>query len=126
MKQWRVGCIAVATLCTLSACATARAAPRESARHLAAAVVLSPALDAPPLALPNYDGTPVTPARLRGAVLLVTFTYTHCRTVCPLIVARLRALRQELGSTARNVQLIAVSSDPQGDTPEAVGQFLAA
>ncbi len=86
--------------------------------------VLTPARTAPPIALRNYLGQPVTLAEYRGKAALVTFLYTHCPDVCPLITANLRATLGVLGAKAGLVQIIAVSVDPQGDTPPAVADFL--
>jgi protein SCO1 len=58
--------------------------------------------------------------------VLVTFVYTHCPDVCPLIVADLAAAQRQLGSQARRVQIIAVTVDPRRDTPSAIRAFLAA
>ena len=87
--------------------------------------LLSPLRAAPPLStLRNYQGQPVNLAGYRGKAVFVTFLYTHCPDVCPLIASHLHTVLAELGSRARNVQLIAVSVDPRGDTPGAVAAFL--
>ena len=86
---------------------------------------LSPLRAAPPLStLRNYQGQPVNLASFRGKAVFVTFLYTHCPDVCPLIASHLHTVLAQLGSRARNVQLIAVSVDPRGDTPGAVAAFL--
>jgi protein SCO1 len=83
-----------------------------------------PAKQAPPLQLRDYTGKPVTLAQFRGKAVLITFLYTHCPDVCPLIASNLRVALTELGPHATQAQLIAVSVDPQGDTPAAVAGFL--
>ena len=85
-----------------------------------------PSRAAPPIALRNYRGEPVTLAQYRGRAVLVTFLYTHCPDVCPLIAANLRVALAQLGGRASSAQLIAVSVDPGGDTPAAVASFLRA
>jgi protein SCO1/2 len=58
--------------------------------------------------------------------LLVTFVYTHCQDVCPLITSNLRTAQILMGpALAARTQIIAVSVDPRGDTPKAVAGFLA-
>jgi protein SCO1/2 len=89
-------------------------------------LVLSPAKPAPPLALRNYTGTPVSLAALRGKAVLVTFVYTHCTDVCPLIVANLAAAQRQLGPAARKLRILAVTVDPRRDTPKAIKAFLSA
>ena len=86
--------------------------------------VLTPPRIAPPIELRNYRGQPVTLVDYRGKAVLVTFLYTHCPDVCPLITANLRAMVGVLSSKASLVQVIAVSVDPKGDTPPAVAEFL--
>jgi len=94
--------------------------------HLDAAGVLTPIENAPPLALHNYLGQPVNIASYRGKAVLVTFLYTHCPDICPLITSNLRVAENLLGSKGDSkVQIIAVSVDPKGDTPKAIASFLA-
>jgi protein SCO1 len=90
-----------------------------------AAEVFSPPAPAPPLALHNYLGQPMNIASYRGRAVLVTFIYTHCPDVCPLITAGLHTTLELLGSRSSQVQIIAVSVDPRGDTKKAVAAFLA-
>jgi protein SCO1 len=91
----------------------------------AAAVFSSPA-PAPALALHNYLGQPINIASYRGKAVLVTFLYTSCPDICPLITASLHATLELLGpAESAHVQVIAVSVDPRSDTPKAVAAFLA-
>ncbi|HXR28054.1 MAG TPA: SCO family protein [Solirubrobacteraceae bacterium] len=85
-----------------------------------------PARAAPPIALHNYLGRPVTLAQYRGRAVLVTFLYTHCPDICPLIASNLRVALGRLGPLAGRVQVIAVSVDPRGDTPATVARFVSA
>lgn len=86
---------------------------------------VKPPQPAPPLQLDNSLGEPVNIADYRGKAVLVTFIYTDCPDVCPLIVGNLHAAQKELGAEADKLQIIAVSVDPKGDTPKAVNAFLA-
>jgi protein SCO1/2 len=76
--------------------------------------------------LRDYQGHAVNLASYRGRAVLVTFIYTHCPDVCPLIVGNLHAARAMLGNAAGKLQIIAVSTDPRGDTPRTVAAFLQA
>lgn len=71
-------------------------------------------------------GDRVVLSDLRGKAVLVTFLYTHCVDVCPLITANLRIVLQRLGPQERKVEIVAVSVDPRGDTRQSVATFLAA
>ena len=68
-------------------------------------------------------GTPVTLAGQRGRYVLVTFLYTHCPDVCPLIAANLNAALRTLGAGTKHVRVLAVSVDPKGDTAAAVRAY---
>jgi protein SCO1 len=96
------------------------------AANFDAAAVLAPATQAPALQLRNYLGQPVNIASYRGKAVLVTFLYTSCPDICPLITSNLRVALNMMGpAKASKVQIIAVSVDPRGDTPKAVAAFLA-
>lgn len=84
-----------------------------------------PARPAPPIHLRNYLGREVTLSQYRGKAVLVTFLYTNCPDVCPLIASNLRVALNMLGKRASRAQIIAISVDPRGDTPGAVAHFLA-
>src|ERR1700722_18492866 len=91
-----------------------------------AAEGLTPAETAPPLSLRNYLGKRINIDSYRGKTVLVTFLYTNCPDVCPLIASNLRVAQNLMGSKeASRTQVIAVSVDPKGDTPKAVAEFLA-
>jgi protein SCO1/2 len=94
---------------------------------LQASGLLTPVAPAPPLALRNSLGQRVDLSSYRGKAVFVTFLYTHCPDVCPLIAANLRVAENLLAKVdASKVALIAVSVDPRGDTKQAVAAFLAA
>ncbi len=88
--------------------------------------VLTPVRPAPATVLRDSLGRTVDLARYRGRALLVTFLYTHCPDVCPLIAAKLAAVRARLGAAAGRVALVAISVDPGGDTPRTAAAFLRA
>jgi protein SCO1/2 len=88
-----------------------------------AGVALHPPRVAQPIALHDAEGRPVTLAGQRGRFVLVTFIYTHCVDVCPLITANLNAALRAIGPERRNVRVLAVSVDPVGDTAAAVQAY---
>jgi protein SCO1/2 len=55
--------------------------------------------------------------------VLVTFLYTHCPDVCPLIAKNLNAALRSMGADRDRVRVLAVSVDPKGDTVSAVRAF---
>lgn len=79
---------------------------------------------APPLRLHNYLGETVDLKDYRGKAVLLTFIYTHCPDTCPLIVSHIKTALAELGPKARDVQVIAISTDPRGDNRRTVTAFV--
>ncbi|MBV8226304.1 MAG: SCO family protein, partial [Verrucomicrobia bacterium] len=56
---------------------------------------------------------------VKGRVAALSFIFTTCTTICPLIGADLGRLQTELGQAlGGNIVLISVSVDPATDTPE--------
>ena len=84
---------------------------------------VTPPRAAPPIRLHDAAGRTVTLAAQRGRYVLVTFLYTHCPDVCPLIAQNLNAAVKSLGANANRVTVLAVSVDPTGDTPSAVRSY---
>ena len=82
------------------------------------------ATDAPDFTLTDgVSGRAVTLSAHRGQVVALTFLYTTCPDVCPLTATRFRAAQAELQGDASRVTFIAVSVDPDRDTPKAVQDF---
>jgi protein SCO1 len=98
-----------------------------AAHALQGGLIVNPPVAAPPLRLPSYvGGRPLSISSMRGHAVFVTFVYTHCPDICPLIVSDLAAAQRALGKRARSARFIAVTIDPRRDTPTAVRAFLAA
>jgi len=107
----------------LSACGGSSS---DSPKPKLAGLQAKPQVPAPPLRLRDSLRKPVNISNYRGKAVLVTFIYTHCPDVCPLIVGHLHSALATLGPAASKLQIIAVSTDPIGDTPKTVKKFLAA
>jgi protein SCO1/2 len=123
----------VALLTFLSGCGSSGKTPKSATNASAttgsyrAEAKLSPATAAPPLRLRNYLGQPVDIAQYRGKPVLVTFIYTHCPDVCPLITSNLRVAQNLMGADGPSkAQVIAVSVDAKGDNRRTVTAFLKA
>jgi protein SCO1/2 len=76
-------------------------------------------------ALRDQHGRTVQLSSLRGKVVVLTFLYTHCTDVCPLIAENVDRALRSLGPRGRDVAMLAVSVDPDHDTPRAVARFVA-
>lgn len=85
---------------------------------------IRPSRQAPLTAGTGHDGEPVSvPAD--GTPALVTFLFANCPDICPTAARTIRTALNTAGPEADPVDVVAVSVDPVGDTPEAVGEFLA-
>ena len=80
--------------------------------------------DAPEITLHDQNGTLFKLSSLRGKAVFLTFVYSHCPDVCPLMLQALAAAKHKLEHPS-SMQIVAVSVDPKGDTPKAVKSFLA-
>jgi len=87
---------------------------------------LSPAVPAPPLdTLRNYTGSSFNLADDRGKAVFVTFLYTHCPDVCPLIASNLHNAYARMTPSMRSqVAIVVVSVDPRGDNARTVTAFM--
>jgi protein SCO1/2 len=82
---------------------------------------------APAFQLLDQDGRLVSLDSLDGDLFVVTFAYTTCPDTCPLTLRRLIAAHQRLPVTLRDrIRLLAVTVDPERDTPERVRQYVVA
>lgn len=83
-----------------------------------------PPKPAPRLQLKDSTGKRFDIADFRGKAVLVTFLYVNCPDVCPLMTANLHTAVKQLGPKANDLQIVAVSTDPERDTPKAVNKYL--
>jgi protein SCO1 len=79
-----------------------------------------------PFKLVNGEGRPVTDRDFRGHYLLVYFGYTFCPDVCPTTLNQMAEALDALGPKADQVQPLFITVDPKRDTPQVVGQYVAA
>lgn len=78
---------------------------------------------APNFSLTDQFGRPISLAQFKGKPVVLTFLYTHCPDQCPLTAEKLHAVMLSLGSDAQRVGVVAVSTDPKGDTRAAALNF---
>jgi len=73
--------------------------------------------------LTDQEGQPFSREDLRGRWTLLFTGFTNCPDVCPLTVALMAELRRRLSRD--DMQFLFVSVDPERDTPEVIGRYLA-
>ena len=81
-------------------------------------------LPSPGFALVDQREQPVSLTDLRGQAVALTFIYTSCPDVCPMIATKMRDAYQQLSPDDREqVALVAITVDPERDTAEALRAF---
>ena len=82
---------------------------------------------APDFALTSQDGDDVTLGSHRGKVVAVTFIYTWCPDICPMLTDKMAQVQDALGDDFGNeVAFVSISFDPERDTPEVLRHYAAA
>jgi protein SCO1/2 len=80
---------------------------------------------APDFTLIDQRGQPRRLADLQGQAVVLTFIYTNCPDVCPLVVERIKQAETRLPRYVRErVAVVAVTVDPERDTPPVLQAFL--
>jgi protein SCO1/2 len=84
---------------------------------------VEPARDAPLTAGRDANGEKVSVPE-PGRPAIVTFLYTHCPDICPLTAQEISQALDQADVTTDDIDVVAISVDPKGDTPAAVQAFL--
>ncbi len=75
--------------------------------------------------LTNQDGKKVTNKDFAGKKLLVYFGFTNCPDICPVSMAIITEVMNQLQTAnVKNVQPIFISVDPERDTPAVLKKYL--
>ncbi|MCW9707093.1 SCO family protein [Fodinibius salsisoli] len=73
--------------------------------------------------LVNEDGSAVNfPEDFKGQTSVITFIFTHCPDVCPVITANMKNIQSQLADTT-GIQFIEISFDPERDTPSVLAKY---
>src|SRR5947209_3198882 len=89
--------------------------PKGQAQPALAGTVL-PGKQAPNFRLMDQWERPVSLAQFRGRTVILTFMESHCATLCPRVAEKIRNTVEGLGAQSGRVAILAVSTDPEGDT----------
>lgn len=80
---------------------------------------------AAPFILVNQDGRRFDLKEFKGKAVVMTFLYTSCTDVCPLLVQTLSSVERHLSDGEKQrVRFIGVTVDPVRDTPQKLKTFL--
>jgi len=79
---------------------------------------------APPFTLTSQDGKSVALADLRGKVLAVTFIYTGCPDICPMVTQKMVDVQNALGAEfGAKIAFVSITLDPEHDTPAVLKDY---
>lgn len=78
---------------------------------------------APGFRLKDQFGRWISLAGFRGRPVIVTFMGATCTTLCPVVAESIRRTLAELGPAKMEPAVVAISTDPEHDTPAAVARF---
>ncbi len=74
--------------------------------------------------LTDQDGNPFRFTGARGKWVLVTFIFTTCPDVCPLLTAKLAAIQRTLEEkNVKEYLLLTITTDPEHDTPATLKEY---
>lgn len=76
------------------------------------------------LSLTDSEGRALTTDNLRGKYVLVSFFFSRCSGICPMVTANVKRLREQLNDR-RNVVFLSISVDPEHDKPAELREFRA-
>ena len=79
----------------------------------------------PQVSLVRADGKTVslTNELNDGRPVILTFIYTTCTSICPMISQTLSQLQSDLGRDRDKVHLVSISIDPEQDTPARLTEY---
>jgi len=74
--------------------------------------------------LTDHRGMVRTEEDFRGRWMLIFFGFTQCPDICPIGLATIAQVMDDLGAQAGAVQPIFISIDPERDTPNVMAEYV--
>ena len=87
--------------------------------------LIDPPAPAADFALSDQHGQTFRLSEQTGNVVLIFFGYTNCPDVCPVTLSDFRQVKEQLGAAAERVRFVFITVDPERDTPERIGKYIA-
>ena len=79
-----------------------------------------------PFTLTNHDNTLFNMSDYDGKVVIVSFIFTECEDICPIITSYLKWVSEKLGDDyPENVSILSITVDPWTDTPTKMSEYVA-
>ncbi|MFI6490382.1 SCO family protein [Streptomyces sp. NPDC050564] len=131
-KTYAAAALFAAAALTLSACGSGDDGNKPIADVSAeadsgkAATILDKPFEKPDLVLTDTSGKKYDlRAQTKGRPTLIYFGYTHCPDVCPLTMNNLAVAKKQLPKAQQDkLRVVFVTTDPNRDTPSALGKWL--
>ena len=120
-RYW-ISVAAIAAAAAIAGVYVARVVSRPAVPSLESGTSLPQPRELADFSLVDTQGSPASPAALRGHPTLVFFGFTHCPDVCPTTLALLASVQKQVAVPGLKVALISV--DPERDTPEQLGKYI--
>jgi len=81
---------------------------------------------APDFRLIDQTGKGFHLEHLKGKAALITFLYTNCTTVCPILMTKFLGIQKALENrVGRDLRFVTITVDPERDTPKELRRFAA-
>ena len=80
--------------------------------------------EAPGFELTDQNNKRVSLSDFKGRLVLISWGFTNCPDICPLILSKLSTVKKELGDKGDNVQVLFISIDPGRDTPSRLKSYV--
>ena len=79
---------------------------------------------APPFTLTSQDSKPVALADFRGKAVALTFIFTACPDICPMMTQKMVDVQDALGAEfGTKIAFVSITLDPERDTPEVLKDY---
>lgn len=70
----------------------------------------------------DENGSKIELSAYREHFVIITMTYTTCKSTCPLIMKKLKKIYNDITATS-NIDFVIVTFDPTVDTPKVLSKF---
>ncbi|HEY5923940.1 MAG TPA: SCO family protein [Kofleriaceae bacterium] len=77
----------------------------------------------PGFTLVDQLGQPFSDVVMHGKVSIVSFVFTRCDTICPVISMKMARIQDKTFDIGRDLKLVSFSVDPAYDTPERLAAY---
>ncbi len=77
---------------------------------------------APEFELTDQNGRPFSLSDNKGKAILITFVFTSCTDLCPLVTSQMKQVARNVGPTA-SIHLVTITTNPEVDRAEVLRAY---